>query len=37
MRREGEDRKHCFVNFCSFALLYLSVGEELWIWAESLI
>ena len=22
-------RKHCFVNFCSLTLLYLSVGEGL--------
>ena len=30
-------RKHCLVKFCSLALLYLSVGEGLWVGAESLI
>ena len=34
--REG-GRKHCFYNFCSLALLYLSVGEGLWVGAESFI
>ena len=34
--REG-GRRHYFVNFCSLALLYLSVGEGLWVGAESLI
>ena len=34
---EGEGRKHCFVNFCSLVLLYLSVGEGLWVQTESLI
>ena len=33
--REG-GKKHCFVNFCSLALLYLSVGEGLWVGVESL-
>ena len=33
----GRGRKHCFVSFCSLVLLYLSVGEELWVGAESLI
>ena len=37
MRRERGCRKHCFVNFCSFALLYLSVGEGLWVGVEGLI
>ena len=37
MRGEGGDRQHCFVNFCSLALLYLSMGEGLWVGAESLI
>ena len=27
----GRGRKHCFVNFCSLALLYLSMGEGLWV------
>ena len=26
----GRGRKHCFINFCSLALLYLAVGEGLW-------
>ena len=34
---EGGGRKYCFVNFCSLALLYLLVGEGLWVGAESLI
>ena len=34
---EGGGRKHCFINFCSLALLYLSVGEGLLVGAESLI
>ena len=29
-------KKHCFVNFCFLALLYSSVGEGLWVGAESL-
>ena len=29
--------KHCFVNFYSLALLYLSVGEGIWVGAEILI
>ena len=33
---EGVGRKHCFVNFCSLALLYLSVGEGLWVGADLL-
>ena len=37
MSGEGEGRKHCFANFCSFALLYLSMGEELCVGAECLI
>ena len=38
MRSVGRGcRKHCFVNFCSLALLYSSVGEGLWGRAESLI
>ena len=34
---KGGGRQHCFVKFCSLALLYLSVGEGLWVGAESLI
>ena len=34
---EGGGRKHCFVNFFSLVLLYLSVGEGLWVGAESFI
>ena len=34
---EGGGRKHYFVNFCYLALLYFSVGERLWVGAESLI
>ena len=30
-------RKYCFVDFCSLTLLYLSVGEGLWVGAKSLI
>ena len=37
MREEGGSRKHYFVNFCFLGLLYLSVGEGLWVGAESLI
>ena len=37
MRGEGGGIKHYFVNFCSLASLYLSVGEGLWVGAESLI
>ena len=32
-RWEG-GRKHCFVNFCSLAVLYSSVGEGLWEWGR---
>ena len=34
--REGR-RKYCFVNICSLALLYLSVGEGLWVGAEIIV
>ena len=37
MMGKGGGRQQCFVNFCSLALLYLSVGEGLWVGAESLI
>ena len=37
MRRKEGGRKDCFVNFCSLELLYLLVGEGLWVGAESLI
>ena len=33
----GGSRKHYFVDFCSLALLQSSVGEGLWVGAESLI
>ena len=33
----GRDRKHCFLNFCSLVLLYLLLGEGLWVRAASLI
>ena len=33
----GGGRKHCFVNFCSLAVLELSVDEGWWGGAESLI
>ena len=29
--------EHYFINFCSLALLYLLMGEGLWVGAESLI
>ena len=34
MRGKGGGRQHCFVTFCSLVLLYLSVGEGLWVGAE---
>ena len=37
MREEGGGQKACFVNFCPLVLLYLSVGEGLWVGAESFI
>ena len=35
--RWGGGRKHCFVNFCSLAVLESSVDEGWWSGAESLI
>ena len=36
-RGRERGKKHCFVSFCSLTLLYLSVGEGLWVGTESLI
>ena len=33
MRGEGGGRRLFFVNFCSLALLYLSLGDGLWVGA----
>ena len=34
MREEGGGQKACFVNFCPLVLLYLLVGEGLWVGAK---
>ena len=33
MREEGGGQNACFLNFCPLVLLYLSVGEGLWVGA----